>query len=182
MFDKKSNVIYLTFDDGPTPGVTNEILAILKKYHAKATFFCLGKNIISNPELFNELKNNGHTVANHSFSHFNGWKTKTSDYLNDVEKASVFFDNNLFRPPYGRVTPYQYFLLRKKYKVVFWNKLSKDYDLTYNSQKCFNRVKKAGNNDIIVFHDSIKAQPRVIGCLENTLNYFSNMDFQFKAL
>lgn len=99
--------IYLTFDDGPVPGVTDWVLSVLQREKVKATFFCLGKNIEKEPQLFSELKSDGHNCANHSYSHFNGWDTTTSQYISDIEKGAAFFSGNLFRPPYGKITPRQ---------------------------------------------------------------------------
>lgn len=179
---KEKKILYLTFDDGPTPDVTEKVLDLLDKYNAKATFFCLGKNIELFPQIFENIKLKGHTVANHSFSHPKGWTTKTNTYLEDVKKAEVFFDNNLFRPPYGKITPRQYWLLRKRYKVIFWDILSRDYNPKKSVDSCFNYVKKSNPNDIIVFHDSIKAAPRMIETLEKTLIYFTEKGFEFHKI
>jgi peptidoglycan/xylan/chitin deacetylase (PgdA/CDA1 family) len=179
---QEKKILYLTFDDGPTPYVTEKVLEILEKYHAKATFFCLGKNIELFPTIFEKTKQSGHTVANHSYSHPKGWTTKTTTYLQDIKKAEIFFDNNLFRPPYGKITPRQYWLLRKKYKVVFWNVLSRDYNPKKTVESCFNYVKKSNSNDIIVFHDSHKAAPRMLETLEKTLIYFTQKGFEFHKI
>jgi peptidoglycan/xylan/chitin deacetylase (PgdA/CDA1 family) len=179
---QEKKILYLTFDDGPTPDVTENVLELLDKYNAKATFFCLGKNIELFPHIFEKTKQKKHTVANHSYSHPNGWTIPTKTYLEDIKKAEVFFDNNLFRPPYGKITPRQYWLLRKKYKVVFWNILSRDYNPKKSSEACFNYTKKSRSNDIIVFHDSLKAAPRMLDALEKTLLYFTERGFEFHKI
>lgn len=175
----KSQLLYLTFDDGPTHGVTDKVLELLDQYNAKATFFCLGKNIVEQAELFQNTKQLGHTVANHSYSHPNGWKTSTRNYLEDIKKAQKFFNNSLFRPPYGKISPRQYWLVKKEFKIVFWNILSRDYKVNYSAEKCFKYVVKAQSGDIIVFHDSLKAKERMLPCLEMTLKYFSEKGFVF---
>jgi peptidoglycan/xylan/chitin deacetylase (PgdA/CDA1 family) len=86
---KTGNTLYLTFDDGPIPEVTPWVLALLKEYHAKATFFCIGENILKHPEVFDQILAEGHNVGNHSFNHLNGWKTPISTYIENVEKAEA---------------------------------------------------------------------------------------------
>ena len=151
--------VFLTFDDGPTPGVTEFVLSILEKYKIKATFFCLGKNIKENPILFARLISEGHVCANHSYTHLNGWRSENAGYVADIEKCSCFFTNTLFRPPYGKISPKQYRLLKKKYRIVFWDVISNDFDDRITPRRCFLNVKdNVRDGSIIVFHDSEKAR------------------------
>ncbi|MGE5424410.1 MAG: polysaccharide deacetylase family protein, partial [Syntrophothermus sp.] len=115
-----NNKVYLTFDDGPVPEVTPQVLNILAQHQAKATFFCVGDNVRKHRSLFEEVVAAGHSVGNHTFHHLNGWKTPPALYAEDVNRCRDYFQTNLFRPPYGRYTPSQYFLLRKEYKIILW--------------------------------------------------------------
>ncbi len=150
-------IIYLTFDDGPTPGVTNVILNILDKYNAKATFFCIGKKVKQYPELYQEIINRGHSVGNHTMIHLNGFKTSTKEYINDVLEAERLIKSTLFRPPYGKCTPKQHRLLSELgFKTIFWSHLSYDFDNYLDSDERVKKIiKRSKNGSIIVFHDSI---------------------------
>ena len=155
---KKSNqkVIYLTFDDGPIPGVTEKILDILDDFNAKATFFCIGQNVKKHPKLFQTIIDRGHAVGNHSMHHINGFKTSTKKYVVDVLEAKKYINSNLFRPPFGKCTPKQHKTLTKLgFQTVFWSHLTYDFDNSLSSE---NRVKQTlknlKNESVIVFHDS----------------------------
>jgi len=166
---KKPN-IYLTFDDGPTPGVTDQVLDKLKNYKAKATFFCLGNNIRKHPELFKRIVDEGHKVGNHSYNHLNGWKSTTSDFLQDVRKFEEIHQTGLFRPPYGRIRRSQINALKKEYKIVMWSILSRDYDPLITPAKCQEiTLKDLKPGSIIVFHDSVKAKRNMLPTLEKVL-------------
>ena len=170
--------IYLTFDDGPTPGITNRVLALLNEYNAKATFFCLGKNVVQNLELFNEIKENGHVVGNHTFSHLNGWKTNRKLYYDDIQKADEVVQSKFFRPPYGKLTFFQWIYLRKKFRIILWTNLSRDYDKTRSVEYIFKRVKKASHaGAVIVFHDSEKSWPVLQKVLPLYLNFLKANNF-----
>lgn len=188
--DKKE--IYLTFDDGPTPKVTEFVLKTLKTYNAKATFFCIGKNIIAHPKLFNQIINDGHGVGNHTQNHLNGWATKTKQYIHNIETAQKIIVNNhqddkfqkLFRPPYGKIRKAQTKLLVKKnYKIVMWSILSGDFDSKISSKKCLENVlKNTSPGSIVVFHDSEKAFEKVKYVLPKVMKYFSNLGYVFKVV
>lgn len=179
--DKKQ--VFLTFDDGPIPGVTDKALDLLFQFEAKATFFCLGKNVEANPELFKRIQAEGHSIGNHSYSHYDGWKTANKDYFSDIEKAEKVIRSKLFRPPYGKLTPIQYHLLKKKFTIVLWDTLSLDYNQELDAEFCWNTVKnntRAGS--IIVFHDSIKAAPRMLPALKNTLEWLKGEGFEMNTI
>ena len=151
-------ILYLTFDDGPVPGITSFVIDELGKYQAKATFFCVGENVFKNEALYREIISRGHTVGNHTYHHLNGWKTNNRNYLGDVEKCGQLVYSKFFRPPYGRMSPGQYAVIRKKFSVVMWDVLSRDYDPGISPDVCFRRVidhSKPGS--VVVFHDSAKA-------------------------
>lgn len=176
-------VIYLTFDDGPEPLVTPEVLKLLKEHHAKATFFCLGKNVEKSPELFQQIKTEGHSVGNHGYEHINGWKTRNFSYMRNVVRADYLIKSPLYRPPYGRIKLSQKQDLTARYKVIMWDVLCKDYRSSYSATQCFNRIKKqAKKGSIIVFHDSLKAKDNMLYALSRTLRHFSTMGYDFKAI
>lgn len=176
--------MFLTFDDGPIPEVTPWVLDQLKKHKAKATFFCIGDNIRKHPELFQQIVAEGHAVGNHTFHHINGWKTSTEEYLKDVKRCedeigSNTFESNLFRPPYGKCTSAQAkSILEKGDHIIMWDIISKDYDAKVSKENCFLRIKKnAKPGNIIVFHDSLKAETNMKYALEKTLETFSDYEF-----
>jgi len=180
---KSNNEIYLTFDDGPCPEVTPQVLNILEKYNAKATFFCIGKNVKNNPNLYSEIISAGHSVGNHTYNHLNGWKTKKKEYLNDIKKAAELIDSNLFRPPYGRISVNQYLSLKNDYKIIFWNILTKDYSKKLNSEQVLNRtLKKLKPGSIIVFHDSVKASDNMLKTLPLVLDNVNELNYLAKAI
>ena len=188
--------LYLTFDDGPTPEITNWVLNTLNAFNAKATFFCIGKNIESFPEIFQDILNNGHAIGNHTQNHLKGWKTKLEDYIKNTTEAqavinkykneiySINFPSNLFRPPYGKITPSQSkSLLALNYKIIMWDVISFDWDKNISKEKCLNNVTtKATNGSIVVFHDSVKAFKNMQYALPKVLEYFSNLGYSFKPI
>jgi peptidoglycan/xylan/chitin deacetylase (PgdA/CDA1 family) len=175
--------LYLTFDDGPTPAVTNEILDLLDKFNAKATFFCLGRNVERHPEIYSEIIKRGHKTGNHTYSHLKGWETKNKEYFQDIELASQFIESNLFRPPYGRIKRAQIKFLKKKYSIVLWNVMSHDYEKLWSKERCLRAVLRyADEGSIIVFHDSEKAVEKVRFILPILLKTFSDKGFSFKKL
>jgi peptidoglycan-N-acetylglucosamine deacetylase len=179
-------ILYLTFDDGPHPVATPFVLDELKKFNAKATFFCIGKNVQLYPQLYKRILLEGHKVGNHTQNHLNGWKTKDANWLNDVREAANWIDSDLFRPPYGRIKNFTARLLlnaKPPYRVVMWDVLSADFDTRKSADECYNHVlKHATNGSIIVFHDSEKAMPRLKGALEKTLQVFANKGFRFESI
>jgi len=180
----KEKTLYLTFDDGPTPEITAWVLDCLKKHNAKATFFCIGKNVERSPELFNRIIDEGHSVGNHTFNHLKGWKTKTIDYLNDTHNASTLINSKLFRPPYGRIKPKQAkSLIKDNYKIIMWSVLSLDWDKNISTTQCYkNVIEKSESGSIIVFHDSKKASHNMMCVLPKVLDYFSKKGYDFKRI
>ncbi len=194
--DKK---IYLTFDDGPTPEITEWILGQLKKYDAKATFFCIGNNIKENPAVFNKIIQEGHSVGNHTHNHLNGWKTTKKSYLENLHlcedaireaqgaKSGITLSLSkckLFRPPYGKIKSSQARELKKKgYKIIMWDVLSADFDKNITPEKCLkNVIDNTTSGSVIVFHDSIKAFPNLEYVLPKALAFLKEEGFIFEVI
>jgi peptidoglycan/xylan/chitin deacetylase (PgdA/CDA1 family) len=177
-------VLYLSFDDGPNSGVTPWVLDTLKKYNAKATFFCIGKKVETNPEIYSQILAQGHSVGNHSYSHPNGWKTGFKKYIEDVGRCAKSVNSRLFRPPYGRIGLRQMSALQKKnYQIVLWDVLSGDFDPKLSKEQCLKNVlQNSKNGSIIVFHDSEKAFEKLSFVLPLILEHFLNLGFEFKAI
>ena len=173
------NKVFITFDDGPTPEITEWTLEQLKKYNAKATFFCIGNNIEKHPEIFEKVFADGHSIGNHTFNHLKGWKTATKKYSNNVLLCQSEIANhtsqitNLFRPPYGKIKPSQSKKLRALgYKIIMWDIISYDFDAETSTEKCLNNVlKNIKSGSIIVFHDSLKAERNLKYVLPKTLEF-----------
>lgn len=194
--------IYLTFDDGPIPEITNWVLQTLDKFHAKATFFCVGDNIKKYPKVFQNILNKKHSVGNHTFNHLNGWRTNTNKYLENVKQTGEIIDitstkvlpsrkdlgwdnhSKLFRPPYGKIRSSQKrALLRKGYKIIMWDVLSGDFDQNLSKENCLKDVMdNVQNGSIIVFHDSIKAFDKLKYVLPRTLEHFTQKGYTFKKI
>lgn len=190
--------IYLTFDDGPTPKVTDWVLKTLKDYNAKATFFCEGQNIAKYPDLFNKLASEEHRIGNHSYSHFNAWKTNNTKFIADVEKAaqtienslknsdykSQLVNNKLFRPPYGKIRTSQAKILEKLgYTIVMIDVVSGDFDQSLYSKKSLEKLlKHTKSGSIVVFHDSKKAFRILKQVLPKVLDTWTKEGYKFLAL
>ncbi|HEY8931289.1 MAG TPA: polysaccharide deacetylase family protein [Mucilaginibacter sp.] len=178
--------IYLTFDDGPIPIVTPFVLNILKEFNAKATFFCIGDNVRKHPDIFEQVKNEGHAIGNHTFNHLKGWDTPDNVYLENFLKADELIGSNLFRPPYGRAKRSQIKLLKNTkpgLQFVMWNVLSADFDINVTPEQCLGNVlKNTRSGDIVLFHDSLKAKERVEYVLPRALDIWSKEGYSFSTL
>lgn len=179
--DDKS--IYLTFDDGPTPGVTDWVLRVLEEYDAEATFFLVGNNVQHHPNIVRRIIGKGHSIGNHTQNHLNGWSTQTRDYLKNTLQCSQILETTLFRPPYGRITRRQAAVMRKRYKIIMWDVLSGDFDRSISKEKVLRNVlTNTVAGSIIVFHDSLKAETRMKYALPRVLEHFSKKGYQFKKI
>ena len=186
-FSSQEKNIYLTFDDGPTPEVTDFVLEQLKLYNAKATFFCIGKNVKKNPELFSQISKEGHSVGNHTYNHLNGWKISGNTYLSNINVAQKEIGNQerkLFRPPYGKIRKSQARVLQNKgYQIVMWDVLSGDWDAKLSKENCLqNILGKTTKGSIVVFHDSKKAEKKLKYVLPKVLKHFSKKGYSFKEI
>ena len=188
----KSNEVFLTFDDGPTPEITEFVLSELKKYNAKATFFCIGKNIKKQSNTFNKIVSEGHAIGNHTQNHLQGWKTNNQKYLKSVLECENIIANwpqkvnnsKLFRPPYGKIRKSQARnLLKNGYKIIMWDVLSGDFDSSISNERCLQNVlKNTRNGSIVVFHDSMKAAEKIKYALPRVLKALSDKGFSFSKI
>ncbi len=181
--------IFLTFDDGPTPQVTEFVLDLLDKYNAKATFFCIGDKIEKHSEILIKIKQQGHKIGNHTFNHDDAWKTKNSEYLSSINKTEFLLKqngiiSNLFRPPFGRITPSKIKLLKKNnYKIIMWTRVAGDFSKNISPELVAEKlVKKTKQGDIIVFHDSNKAEQNLRKMLPIVLKGLFENNFIFSTI
>jgi peptidoglycan-N-acetylglucosamine deacetylase len=186
-------VIYLTFDDGPIPEITEFVLEELNKYQAKATFFCIGGNIEKHPDIFQQIVNQGHTIGNHTFNHLKGWHTEDEIYLENFKKCDEAIENNFithssylishFRPPYGRIKRSQAAEILKTHEIIMWDVLSGDYDQSISPETVLKKcIQYSEQGSIVLFHDSIKASKNIMYALPRFLEHFSEQGFTFEKL
>ncbi len=175
--------VYLTFDDGPCPEVTPKVLDILDRYDIKATFFCVGNNVKKYPHIFDLIVSKEHRVGNHTMHHLKGFNSSLNDYIKDVEEANRMINSDLFRPPYGRITIKQLKELKKSYKVIMWDVITRDYNRKLKPEKCFSIVKRfSRKGSIIVFHDSIKSADNVLQALPRSIEWLKSEGYVFKTI
>ena len=186
--------LFLTFDDGPIPEITPWVLDLLEKYSTKATFFCIGDNVRKHPEVFEQIKTKGHAFGNHTFNHLDGWKTKTSDYIENFKKAEEIIESQLqqkltseeklFRPPYGKIKNKQAAKIANLgYKIVMWDVITGDYDKNYDAEECLKNTRNLiSSGSIIVFHDSLKAEKNLKYVLPKLLEEYTEKGWKFESL
>lgn len=182
-FSPASPTLYLTFDDGPSELVTEAILTILKDAKVSATFFCIGKKVKKNQQLFEKIKSAGHSIGNHSMTHPNGWKVDKNYYLKDIQDATKLINSNLFRPPYGKINFKSIYALRKTFKIIMWDVVSGDFDMSLSAEKVIeNVVKNARNGSVIVLHDNDKFKDLTLGSLGFIIKQLKVKGFKFEAI
>jgi peptidoglycan-N-acetylglucosamine deacetylase len=175
--------LYLTFDDGPTPGVTPEVLSVLARFGASATFFCIGRNVERHPGIYRQILDAGHVTGNHTYSHLKGWFTPDREYYLDISLAAQFIRSGLYRPAYGMITPRQLRHLKNTYKIVLWDIMS--YDFAYNTspEQCLKQViRHARPGSVIVFHDSVKASEKLLYTLPRVMEHFGGKGYSFESI
>lgn len=179
----KEKKLYLTFDDGPTSEVTDWVLDLLQQYKIKATFFCVGENILKHKNEYNRLVNEGHAIGNHTFNHLNGWKTKTSEYISNTNKFHSLNNTRLFRPPYGKIKQMQVKALSANYKIIMWDVLSLDYNSAIDPKKSLkNTVKYSREGSIVVFHDNEKSYGSLQKILQEYIETMLQKGYSFHLL
>ncbi|HNW20357.1 MAG TPA: polysaccharide deacetylase family protein [Bacteroidales bacterium] len=176
-------IIFLTIDDAPTSESTPQTLEILKYYNVKATFFCIGKNIVENQNIFKKILKDKHSIANHSFSHQNGWRTNTKRYISDVNKGKSLTNSNIFRPPYGKISPLQYLFLYKKNRIVLWTMMVYDFDKKRSLEKDKKLLEKyLQPGSIFIFHDNQKAIDKKNILLPYFIELALKLNFSFEPI
>lgn len=176
-------VVYLTFDDGPIPEVTPWVLNLLKKEDIRATFFCVGENVMRYPEVYRQILADGHSVGNHTYNHWQGLKKSNQEYLANVEKAGEFIDSDLFRPPHGLLKMSQYKQLKEKYQIIMWDLVSCDYDSRILPEQVFRNVRSyVRPGSVITFHDSIKAMNNLMKTLPLSIDWLKNEGYRFELI
>lgn len=185
----RDKVIYLTFDDGPIPEITEYVLDVLKSRAIHATFFCVGDNIRKHPEIFKRIIEDGHRIGNHTFNHLKGWKTEDEVYCENIEKCTSIINSNqehkvnLFRPPYGLIKKSQIRRVKDKYQIIMWDVLTGDFDPKHSPEECLNKAKKfTRSGSIVVFHDNIKAKNNLYYALPAYIDCFLEKGYRFEKL
>lgn len=179
--NKNEKCVYLTFDDGPIPEVTPWVLDLLDQYKIKATFFCVGDNVARNSELYQEILRRGHLTGNHTMNHVQGIHFSPRGYVRNVEKANLLIGSNLFRPPHGHMLPRQVYILNKKYKIIMWDVVTRDYSKLVSKEQVLENVKRyTRNGSIIVFHDSLKAEKNLRYALPLALEWLIEQGYEFR--
>lgn len=179
----KDRSLFLTFDDGPTPGVTEYVLDTLEEYKAKATFFCIGKNVEAHQSLYEKILKRGHATGNHTYSHLNGWDTDDELYYDDIARCAQLVSSKLFRPPYGKISLAQINYLKPRYRIVMWDVLSGDFDRSLSGEACLKNVlHRAREGSILIMHDSAKAEEKVYYVLPRVLEFFTEGGYRFEVI
>lgn len=179
--DPSEKAVYLTFDDGPIPESTPWLIETLERYDVKATFFMVGDNVRKYPELLALIKSKGHRLGNHTFNHIGGLRHTHREYLNNVVEADELIRSNLFRPPHGWMTQPQYLTLRKKYTIIMWDLVTRDYSKLLTADDVFENIKRyARNGSIITFHDSLKSIDKLKTALPQSIEWLKAQGYEFK--
>jgi peptidoglycan-N-acetylglucosamine deacetylase len=179
----EGNTLFLTFDDGPTPGVTDQVLSILAAFKARATFFCIGRNAERHSDILSRVRQAGHALGNHTYSHLKGWFTPNREYFADIELASRYVPSRLYRPAYGMITPRQVHMLKQQFRIVLWDVMSYDFHPGTGREKCLGHViRHAQSGSVVVFHDSLKASEKMLYALPRVLEYFTERGYSFLSI
>ena len=180
--DRRERAVYLTFDDGPIPESTPFILDILRRFGVRATFFVVGDNVRKYPDLFQQIIDEGHLVGNHTHNHISGFRHTVRDYMFNVEKANAYIRSHFFRPPHGWMRLSQYAWLSRRYKVVMWDVVTRDYSKWMTADDIVNNVKRyVRNGSLLTFHDSLKAIDKLHTALPQSLQWLTEQGYAFKV-
>ncbi len=180
--DRRERSVYLTFDDGPIPESTPFLLDTLHHYGVKATFFMVGDNVRKYPELFEQIKAEGHQLGNHTHNHISGFRHSIKEYMYNVEKANAYIRSRYMRPPHGWMRLSQYAWLSRKFKVVMWDVVTRDYSKWMTAEDVLNNVKRYTRpGSIIVFHDSLKAIEKLRTALPQSIEWLKEQGYAFKV-
>lgn len=180
---QKEKTVYLTFDDGPVPIYTHQVISILQEYNVPATFFMVGENVFKFPEVYSEVKQSGYSFGSHTYNHLKGWITDNKTYIGNVYKGAEIVGSNLFRPPYGKIGPLQAHTLYKDLHIIMWDIITMDYDHNLSGEDCFQNVKNyVRNGSIIVFHDSPKSEKNLLYALPKSIEYLLKENYTFAPI
>ena len=180
--DRHEKAVYITFDDGPIPESTPFILQTLKEFGIHATFFMVGDNVRKYPELYQQILDEGHQVGNHTHNHIGGFSHTLHEYSYNVEKANAYIHSHLFRPPHGWMRIAQYALLSRRYKVVMWDVVTRDYSKWMTADNVFDNVRRyTRNGSIITFHDSLKSIDKLHTALPLSILWLKQQGYEFKV-
>lgn len=180
--NKHEHAVYLTFDDGPIPEATPFVLDVLKEHNIKATFFMVGDNVRKHPLIYERVKAEGHQIGNHTFNHISGFKHSIKTYSDNAEKANTYLHSHLFRPPHGWMRLTQYARLRKKYRIVMWDLVTRDYSKWMTAEDVLNNVKRyTRNGSIITFHDSLKSIEKLKTALSQAIIWLKEQGYEFRT-
>lgn len=180
--DRHQKAVYITFDDGPIPEATPFILDVLRQYGIHATFFMVGDNVRKHPQLFQQIIDEGHQVGNHTHNHIGGLNRTLHEYAYNVEKANAYIHSPFFRPPHGWLRLAQYLWVQRKYKVVMWDLVTRDYSKWTTAQSVVDNVKRyARNGSIITFHDSTKSIEKLRTALPESIKWLKEQGYEFKV-
>lgn len=181
--DETERIVYLTFDDGPIPEVTPWVLELLRKEGIPATFFCVGENVMKYPEIYRQVLENGHSVGNHTFNHWQGLKKKNQDFFLNIEKAGNYIDSDLFRPPHGWLKNSQYRYLKEHFRIIMWDLISCDYDTRIKPERVFRNITDfVRPGSVITFHDSLKAMRNLEETLPRAIRWMKEQGYRFEAI
>lgn len=179
----REKIIYLTFDDGPHPEISPQVLRILEEKKVRATFFCVGDNVNKYPETYRQILEAGHQTANHGYNHLNGWKTPDNIYVDNIQQCRKLVDSDLFRPPYGRIKSSQIKILKKDYRIIMWSVITYDFSKKVSKEQCLkNSIRITRPGTIIVFHDSLKAADNMLYALPGCIDHFTAKGYRFEVL
>ena len=174
--------VYLTFDDGPIPESTPFLLQTLRKFDVRATFFMVGDNVRKYPDLYRQIVSAGHQVGNHTYHHLGGFKHLAKTYIEDTERANDLIGSHLFRPPHGCMSHSEYLWLRRKYHIVMWDLVTRDYSKWLTADDVFDNVKRyARNGSIITFHDSLRSIDKLHTALPRSLKWLKDQGYEFRT-
>lgn len=181
--DTKEQTVFLTFDDGPVPGITPWVLDLLRKENVKATFFCVGENVQKHPDVYRRILAEGHSVGNHTFNHVQGFRKTNEEYYGNIEKAAGLIDSDLFRPPHGRIKASQYYHLKRRFRIIMWDVVSCDYDARLTPEDVFRNIRHfVRPGSVITFHDSVKAERNLKEVLPQAIGWMKEHGYRFETI
>jgi peptidoglycan/xylan/chitin deacetylase (PgdA/CDA1 family) len=180
---------YLTFDDGPHPDHTVQVLRLLRQHQIKAAFFLQGKNVLLYPGVVEQIKKEGHIIGNHGFSHASLFMKKASKILSEIENTDKAIEKItgqrpiLFRPPYGHFDPrFRRLLQTGNHRLVIWSLLAYDFRETDPGKIVQTVQTRLHPGAIVVLHDAHRNTPVMLRALPNILKTVRKHNYHFQPL